>query len=199
MKLAASVFVAAALVSATGPQSFAGWFAESAPILLVGAGLALTYSRFQFTGLTYFLLLLFSLVVFTGAHYTYARVPLGDWMARVAGVRRNHFDRIGHLFQGIAPALFFRELLRRRVGFPRGRALFGVVCGLCLGLAALFELLEWQYALLQHGPVAEDLGAQGDRWDAQADMLMALIGAAAAQAFLANRQDRQIAAVRSVA
>jgi putative membrane protein len=192
MKAFASLFISAAIISAAGPQPFLNWFAEAALILIAGSVLIATHSRYPLTKLTYALFLTFSLVVFVGAHYTYARVPFGDWMSRAFGFRRNHFDRIGHIFQGVAPAILFRELLIRRVSFPRGRALFWVVCGLCLGLAAMFELLEWQYALIQHGPVPDDLGAQGDPWDAQADMLMALVGAATSQLMFARMQDRQL-------
>jgi putative membrane protein len=194
MKAFASLFVSAAIISAVGPQPFLNWFAEAALILIAGLVLIATFPRYQLTGITYTLFLAFAFVVFVGAHYNYAKVPLGDWMGQAFGFRRNHFDRIGHVFQGVAPAILFRELLIRRVSFPRGKALFWVVCGLCLGVAAMFELLEWQYALIEHGPVPEDLGAQGDPWDAQADMLMALIGAATSQLTFAKIHDRQLTA-----
>lgn len=198
MKWFASVFIAAAVVSAIGPQPFLGWFAEAALILIAGAVLIATHRRYPLTPLTYTVFLTFSLVVLVGAHYTYARVPLGEWMKAAFGFQRNHFDRIGHLLQGVAPAMLFRELLIRRVSFPRGKGLFWVVCGLCLGLAAMFELLEWQWALTQHGAVREDLGAQGDPWDTQADMLMAFIGAITAQLAFATAQDRQLGYERAV-
>jgi len=192
MRAFASLFVSAAIISAVGPQPFLSWFAEAGLILIAGVTLIATFPKYQFTGITYMLFLALALIVFVGAHYTYALVPAGDWMSRAFGFRRNDFDRVGHIFQGVAPAILFRELLIRRVSFPRGRALFWVVCGLCLGVAAMFELLEWQYALIQHGPVPEDLGAQGDPWDTQADMLMALIGAAVSQQLFAAVQDRQL-------
>ena len=198
MKAFASIFVAAAIVSAAGPQPFLNWFAESALILIAGATLIVTFPRYQLTGITYLLFLAFALVVFCGAHYTYARVPIGDWAMRAFGLRRNHFDRFGHVMQGAAPALLVRELLIRRASFARGKGLFWVVAGLCLGIAAMFELLEWQYASLSGGPGVEDLGAQGDPWDAQADMLMAFIGAIVAQKLFAARQDWQLGHERAV-
>lgn len=192
MKAFASLFVAAAIVSASGPQPFLNWFAEAGLILIAGTALIATFPKYQFTGITYMLFLALAFVVFVGAHYTYARVPCGDWISRAFGFKRNHFDRIGHVMQGVAPAILLRECLIRRASFPRGRSLFWVVCGLCLGIAATFELLEWQYALIQHGPIPEDLGAQGDPWDAQADMLMALLGATGSQLLFAAVQDRQL-------
>jgi putative membrane protein len=192
MKAFIAIFVGAAVLSAAGPQPFLSWFSESALILIAGTVLTATHSRYPLTNLTYTLFLTFSLVVFVGAHYTYALVPLGEWMRRAFGFHRNHFDRIGHLMQGVAPAMLFRELLIRRVSFPRGKALFLTVCGLCLGLAAAFELLEWQYTVFSGGASVEDLGAQGDPWDTQADMLMAFIGAIGAQLAFAAQQDRQL-------
>jgi putative membrane protein len=200
MKAFTTVFVAGAVLSAAGPQPFINWFAESALILIAGIVLIATYSRYPLTPLTYTLFLAFSLVVFTGAHYTYARVPAGDWLSRLFGFHRNHFDRIGHILQGVAPAILIRELLIRRAAFPRGKALFWVVCGLCLGMAAMFELLEWQYALIKTsgGGAVEDLGAQGDIWDAQSDMLMALVGAMGSLKLFAARQDRQLGHERAI-
>jgi putative membrane protein len=188
----ASILVAAAIVSASGPQPFLSWFAESALILIAGVALIATFPRYPLTGITYLLFLAFALVVLDGAHYTYAREPIGNWAARTFGLHRNHFDRFGHLMQGVAPALLFRELLISRASFPRGKSLFWVVCGLCLGVAAMFELLEWQYAAYRGGIAVEDLGAQGDPWDAQWDMLMALAGAMISQKLFAARQDWQL-------
>jgi len=192
MKAFTSILVSAAIISAAGPQPFLSWFAESALILIAGAVLIATFPRHPLSGITYLTFLAFALVVLDGAHYTYAREPIGAWAARTFGLQRNHFDRFGHLMQGVAPALLFRELLITRVSFPRGKALFWVVCGLCLGLAAMFELLEWQYAASRGGIAVEDLGAQGDPWDAQWDMFMAFIGAMISQKLFAARQDSQL-------
>ena len=192
MRAFASILVAAAIISASGPQPFLNWFAESALVLIAGGVLIATFPRYQLTGITYLLFLAFALVVLDGAHYTYAREPIGNWAVRALGFRRNHFDRFGHLMQGVAPALLFRELLITRASFQRGKGLFWVVCGLCLGLAAMFELLEWQYAASRGGPAVEDLGAQGDPWDAQWDMFMAFIGAMISQKLFAARQDWQL-------
>ena len=193
MKVFIAAFVGGAVLSALGPQQFLNWFSEAALILIAGAVLIATHRRYLLTPVTYTVFLVFSLVVFVGAHYTYALVPFGEWLRHALGFERNHFDRIAHIMQGVAPAMLFRELLIRRVSFPRGKALFWVVCGVCLGVAAMFELLEWQYAVLSGGHNVEDLGAQGDPWDTQADMLMALIGALGAQLTLARAQDTQLA------
>lgn len=190
MRAFASVLVAAAILSAAGPQPFLSWFAEAALILIAGATLVATYPKFQFTGITYVVFLSFALTVLLGAHYTYARVPIGEWAKGAFDLQRNHFDRFGHFMQGASPALIFRELLIRSAPFRRGKGLFWVVAGLCLSVAAVFELLEWQYALVKGG--GDDLGAQGDQWDAQADMLMALIGAVASQKMFGAWQDWQL-------
>ena len=187
-----AIFIAAAVASAAGLPTFTLWCYETCHILIVAAVLAVTRPRFQFTWITYITLLVLSIIVFLGAHYTYALVPIGEWMKQALGFSRNHFDRIGHFFQGVAPAMFVRELLIRRLALRRGPAVFWIVCGLCLGMAALFELLEWQFAMTRGGAVVDDLGAQGDPWDAQQDMLMALVGAIVAQLTLSRWQDRQI-------
>jgi putative membrane protein len=198
VKAFASILVAAAIISASGPQPFLAWFAESALILIAGAVLIATFPRYPLTGITYILFLAFALVVLEGAHFTYAREPIGDWARQTFGLHRNHFDRFGHLMQGVAPALLFRELLITRVSFPRGKALFWTVCGVTLGMAAMFELLEWQYAASRGGPAIEDLGAQGDPWDTQWDMFMALAGALISQKLFAARQDWQLGHERAV-
>lgn len=192
----AAAFVAAAVASLIGTESHALWISETIHILIAFAALTATYRRFQFTMVTYVILLVFSWVIFAGAHYSYALVPLGEWARALFGFTRNHFDRVGHFFQGAAPAMFVRELLIRRSGLRKGPSLFWIVAGLCLGMAAMFELAEWQWAVTKGGPVVDDLGAQGDPWDSQQDMLMALVGAIIAQLMLSKWQDRQIHAMR---
>jgi putative membrane protein len=189
----ALVLLAGAAASLIGATSFSNWISESCLVLVGGAVLVGTSRRYPLTSVTYTLLLALALVVFTGAHYTYARVPLGEWMRHAWGFERNHFDRLGHFMQGAAPAMLFRELLRRRLSIRRGLTLFCLVSMTCLGIAAGFEILEWHYAVITgHGCTADCLGAQGDVWDAQQDMQMALLGSLAAQLVLAPWHERQI-------
>jgi putative membrane protein len=187
------IFVAGAALSAIGCRSYSNWLAESALVLAGGGMLAAASGRLRFTSLVYGVLLVLALLVFTGAHYTYAEVPLGDWMKSAFHLKRNDFDRVAHFFQGAAPGLVLRELCIRRWLIRRNGLLFWVVTGMCLGLSALWELMEWHYAVA-FGPTStlSDLGAQGDPWDTQEDMQMALVGAMTAQLLLGRWHDRQI-------
>jgi putative membrane protein len=186
--------VAVAAVTAVRPTSYANWISETFPAW-IGVGLLVaTFPRFRFTDLVYAAVFLFGVVLFVGGHYTYAAVPLGEWMKTWFGFERNHFDRIGHFLQGVVPALLIRERLLRRRPLPRGPRLFFLVAGCCLGISALYEIFEWRYAVTFGGAAASDfLGSQGDPWDAQEDMTMALAGATLAQLVLGRVQDRQIA------
>lgn len=191
-------FVVAAVRSAVGCTSWGNWIAESGLMILGAGALAATVRRFRFTPLVYELVLALAALVFAGAHYTYANVPVGAWMQRAFSLQRNDFDRVAHLVQGAAPALMLRELFVRRTSIKRGVVLAALVSMLCLGFAASWELLEWHFAAaVQSAGRSEDLGAQGDPWDAQQDMQMALIGAVAGQVVFSRRHDRQIAAMRA--
>jgi putative membrane protein len=128
-----------------------------------------------------------------GGHYTYARVPPGFWVQDLFGFARNHYDRLGHLAQGFIPAMIAREILLRRTPLTRGGWLFFIVCCICLAISACYEFIEWWAALIGGAGATEFLGTQGDVWDTQWDMLMALIGAITAQLLLARLHDRQLA------
>jgi putative membrane protein len=165
---------------------------EVAPVLLVAPILVATYRRFPLTPLLYRLLFLHALILILGGHYTYARVPLGAWVQDAFGLARNHYDRLGHFAQGFVPAMAARELLLRTSPLRRGKWLFVVVVGIALAISACYELIEW-WAALAGGEAATDfLGTQGDPWDTQWDMFMALIGAITAQVLLARRHDREL-------
>ena len=131
-----------------------------------------------------------------GGHYTYAQVPLGFWMERVFGFTRNHYDRIGHFAQGFVPAILAREILIRRSPLVRGRWLFFVVLSVCLAISACYEFIEWWTAVLSGDSATAFLGTQGDPWDTQWDMFLALVGALTAQLTLARGHDRQLERLR---
>jgi len=178
------------------PRERFTWLMEVLPAIIGGSILVATYRRFRFTTLTYTLVWVFSLILMTGGHWTYARVPLGEWAREALGLSRNHFDRLGHVFQGIIPAMLARELLRRTSPLRPGKWLFTICVALSLAISAAYELFEWQYAVIFGGEQAESfLGSQGDVWDAQKDMAMALLGAVGALIGLGRWQDRQISAV----
>lgn len=156
------------------------------PILLA------THSRFALTPLVECLLALHALILMLGGHFTYAQVPLGFWAQEAFGLARNHYDRVGHLAQGFVPALLVREILIRRLPLLRGGWLFFLVACVCLAVSASYELVEWWAALLGGEAADAFLGTQGDPWDTQWDMFLALCGALAAQLAFAGVQDRQI-------
>ncbi len=183
----------ALIVSGIAPYSRATWYLEVAPVVIGAAVLVPTYRRFPLTPLLYRLLFLHALVLIVGGHYTYARVPLGFRAQDLFGLARNHYDRLGHFVQGFVPALLTRELLLRRTPLRPGGWLFFLVVCVCLGFSAAYELLEWASAVIGGSAADDFLGTQGDVWDTQWDMFMALLGALTAQLTLARVHDRQLA------
>ena len=187
------------VVSGWRPHDRATWLMEVLPVMIVLPVLALTHRRFPLTPLLYGCIFVHALVLMLGGAYTYARVPLGFELQSLLHLARNPYDKIGHFFQGLVPALVAREILIRgaQVRGPRMRD-FLVVC-VVLAISATYELIEWGVALAL-GQGAEDfLGTQGDPWDTQSDMFFALIGACAALLGLSRLQDRQIARLGNAA
>jgi putative membrane protein len=179
-------------ISAYRPYEMATWWMEVAPIFIAAPILLATYRRFPLTPLVYTLIFVHACILILGGHYTYARVPLGFWIQDLFGFARNHYDRLGHLAQGFIPAMVAREILLRRTPLRPGRWVFFLVCCVCLAISAGYEFIEWWAALIGGAGATEFLGTQGDVWDTQWDMLMALIGAASAQLLLARVHDRQL-------
>jgi putative membrane protein len=179
--------------SAWQPHDLATWFMEVAPVLVVLPLLWLTHRRFPLTPLLYTLIALHAIVLAVGGHYTYARVPAGFWVQEWFDLGRNHYDRLGHLMQGFVPAIAARELLLRTTPLRAGRWLFVLVTLSCLGISAVYELIEFGAAMGLGQGADEFLGTQGDPWDTQKDMLMAWIGAMGAQWLLARWHDAQLA------
>ena len=181
------------VLSGIGPHDRTTWWLEVAPILIAVPILAATARRFPLTPLAYRLIFVHALVLMLGAHYTYAEVPAGFWMKHALGLARNPYDRIGHFVQGFVPAIVAREVLIRRSPAKAGRWLTFLVLCVCLAISALYELVEWWAALLGGEGADAFLGTQGDQWDTQWDMFLALLGAAAALLLLSRLHDRQIA------
>jgi putative membrane protein len=179
-------------ISAVDPYDRGTWLLEVAPVVIAIAVLAMTYPRFALTPLVYRLLFLHALVLIVGGYYTYARVPPGFWVQDWLDLERNHYDRFAHVMQGFVPAMLIRELLLRTTILKRGGLTFLTVTSMCLAFSALYELLEWWTAVFAGDGAVEFLGTQGDPWDAQWDMFLALIGALAAQLLLAKTQDRTL-------
>lgn len=181
------------LVSAIHPYDWLTWWLEVMPALLGVAVLIATYRRFPLTPLVYRLILLHALILILGAHYSYARVPLGFWMQDWFGFARNHYDRIGHFAQGFIPAILVREVLLRLTPLRRSGWLFFLVVCVCLAMSAFYEFTEW-WAALAGGEAADAfLGTQGDQWDTQWDMFLAMTGAILSQLLLGGVHDRALA------
>jgi putative membrane protein len=183
---------AALAVSAIHPHDYLTWVLEVFPILIGVPILVLTRRRFEFTPLAYRLIFLHALILMLGAHYTYALAPPGFWAQDLLGLGRNHYDRLGHFAQGFIPAILAREVLLRTSPLQRGRWLFFLVCCVCLAMSAFYEFIEWWTAVVGGETAESFLGTQGDIWDAQWDMFMALAGALAAQWVLAGVHNRQL-------
>jgi len=188
-----AIGVIALVVSGIDPNDRLTWLLEVAPILIAAPLLIATFRPFPLTALLYRLILLHALILILGGHYTYAEVPLGFWVQDLVDLGRNHYDRLGHLAQGFIPAILAREILLRRTPLETGRWLFVLVTSVCLAFSAFYEILEWAAAVALDQSADAFLGTQGDPWDTQWDMFMALIGAVAAQATLAGLHDRQLA------
>lgn len=187
------VALAALVVSGIGPKDRFTWLLEVAPVLIGVPILVATARRFPLSPLLCRLLFLHALVLMAGGHWTYAEVPLGEWAKQAFGFTRNHYDRLGHLMQGFVPAILAREILLRRSVLGRGGWLRLFVTSVCLAFSALYELIEWAAALATGEAATAFLGTQGDPWDTQWDMFLALCGALLAQALLARLHDRQLA------
>jgi putative membrane protein len=181
------------VLSGIGPTDRITWVLEVAPILIAALILILTARRFPLTPLAYRLIFVHALVLMLGGHYTYAEVPLGFWMERAFGFARNHYDRLGHFTQGFVPAIVVREILIRRSPLASGKWLIFLVLSVCLAISALYELVEWWTALIGGEGADAFLGTQGDQWDTQWDMFLALVGAAAALLLFSRVHDGQIA------
>ncbi|MGB8634299.1 MAG: DUF2238 domain-containing protein [Rhodanobacteraceae bacterium] len=182
----------ALLWSGIDPHDRLTWWLEIAPILIAVPILVATRWRFPLTPLLCVLLAVHALILIVGGHYTYARVPLGFWLQDLFDFSRNHYDRIGHFAQGFVPAILAREVLFRRAGLHRGFLSVLVITLVCLGFSAFYELVEWWTATLEGSAATDFLGTQGDPWDTQWDMCMALIGALFAQAVLWKVHNRQL-------
>jgi putative membrane protein len=186
------VLVALLALSGYRPYDRGTWLLEVLPVVIALPILWATYRRFPLTTLLYVLIFLHALVLMLGGAYTYARVPLGFQIQDLFHLGRNPYDKIGHFFQGFVPALVAREILIRG-GFVRGRRML-VFIAMCIVLAisAAYELIEWAAALALGQGAEAFLGTQGDPWDTQSDMFMALVGGALALTLLSRLHDRQI-------
>jgi putative membrane protein len=196
--IASAVMVAALAVTAIGPYDRLTWWLEVAPVLIVLPLLWATRERFPLTTLLYALIALHAVILCVGGHWTYARVPAGDWVQQALGLARNPYDRLGHLTQGFVPAIAAREILSRRSPLRGSRWLPVLVASVCLAISACYEFIEWGAAVALGQGADQFLGTQGDPWDTQWDMFCALLGAVAALVLLSRVHDRALARLDGV-
>ena len=191
-----SLFFAVLLWSAWKPHDYPTWALEVTPALIALIVLVLTRHSFPLTTMAYVLILAHAIILMLGGHYTYAEVPLGDWLRDVTGGSRNNYDKLGHFAQGFIPAIITREILLRNRVLAHGAWLSFIVVSICLAISALYELVEWWVALFSEDAAESFLGTQGYIWDTQSDMFFALAGACCAIPLLARWHDRQLAALQ---
>lgn len=187
-----AIFVAVLAWSAVAPKDFLTWCLEVFPAVAGAAVLWFTRERFPLTPLVYVLILIHCVILMVGGHYTYAEVPLGDWVRVALDGTRNNYDKLGHLAQGFVPAMIARELVIRLDVFNSTRWRNFFIVSFCLGFSAFYELIEWWVALLSGEDAEAFLGTQGYVWDTQSDMGLALFGAIAALVLLGKLHDRQL-------
>ncbi|MEL5415152.1 MULTISPECIES: DUF2238 domain-containing protein [Serratia] len=190
------LLLAALIHSGICPYDRTTWLMEVAPVFIALPLLWLTHRRYPLTPLLYTLIFVHALILIFGGMYSYARVPLGFEVQQWLDLGRNPYDKLGHFFQGLVPALAAREILLRG-GYVQGRKMLGfVVCCIALAISAVYELIEWWAALALGQGADEFLGTQGDPWDTQSDMFCALLGALCGLLLFAGWQDRQIRRLR---
>jgi putative membrane protein len=190
-----AMFMVVLTWSAIAPFDYFIWLLEIFPAL-IGVGLLIaTFSRFQFTTFAYTAILLHCTILAVGAHYTYGDMPLFEWLQQQYDLSRNYYDRLAHIAQGFFPAIVAREVLIRLSPLESGKWLFFVVTSICLAISALYEMVEWWVAVTTGSAADLFLATQGDIWDTQWDMFLALLGAMAAQLIFAGYHDRKIAAL----
>ena len=186
------IFLAVLIWSAIEPKDRLTWALEAGPAIIGLVVMAKTRQSFPLTPLLYFWILLHCIVLMIGAKYTYAEVPLFDWVSEIFRWERNNYDKVGHFMQGFVPALIAREiLLRKQVVITNGWRNF-IVLSICLAFSAFYELIEWWAALLIGEDADAFLGTQGYVWDTQSDMGLALLGAIGCLLFMKKAHNRQI-------
>jgi len=197
-RLLLAVFFAVFVWSGIAPYDYFTWFLETFPAMVGLVLVAATYQRFRLTDIAYTGIVIHCLILMIGGHYTYAEMPLFSWLRDTFDLARNYYDRLGHVAQGFFPAIIAREILLRRSPLTQGKWLFFIVTCICLAISACYEFLEWWVAVGTGDDAVAFLATQGDVWDTQWDMFLALLGAIAAQLLLGRWHDRQLKAIARV-
>ncbi|WP_413789041.1 DUF2238 domain-containing protein [Bacillus kandeliae] len=179
------------------PASYSSWALEVVPALIGLIIVIAIYNRFRFTTLSYTIMAILAILMFIGGHYTYSKVPLFDWIKDYFDLKRNHYDRLGHLLKGLA-AIVVREIILRKTPLTVGGWLFSIVTSIMLAISALYEIIEWlAFKISKGGKVTQGfLGMQGDEWDAQWDMSLTLMGSILALLLLSRVHDRLLKEIK---
>lgn len=186
------IFFAVFIWSMLNPKDLFTWFLEVLPAIIGFVIIVSTYGKFKFTTFVYVFILIHTIILMIGGHYTYAEMPLFNWIRDTFSLSRNYYDRLGHLAQGFIPALVCREILIRKSIVKKGKMLSFVVVCICLSISASYELIEWGVAEATGEAADAFLGTQGDVWDTQWDMFMALIGSITALSLFSSVHDKYI-------
>ncbi len=190
--------VAAVLVwSVIGCHDLFTWFMEVLPVLIAVPALVWLYPRLRFTSLVYWLIAIHAAILMVGGHYTYSLMPVFEWIKHWFHLDRNYYDRLGHFAQGFVPAIIAREVLLQTTPLRRGKLLITLIMGVCMGISAMYELVEFAAAKATGSAADAFLGSQGDPWDTQWDMTFCLIGATCALLFFSRLHDRTLARTAS--
>ncbi|WP_309640984.1 DUF2238 domain-containing protein [Flavobacterium sp.] len=191
-----AIFFITLLLSAIHPKEYFTWFLEVVPALIGFVVLTLTYKRFAFTNFTYAFILLHCIILFVGGHYTYAEVPLFDWIKDTFHQSRNNYDKVGHFAQGFVPAMVVRELFVRKKVVANQAFFNFIIVSICLAISAAYEWIEWGVSITTGDGGDAFLGTQGYVWDTQSDMLFATIGAITMVLLFSKIQDKAIGAFK---
>lgn len=187
------IFFSVLIWSGIDPKDNILWLLQITPVIIGLILITTTFNKFPLTRLLYLLILIYSLIIMVGSHYSYSEVPLFDTIRPFLGLERNNYDKLGHFAQGFVPALIVREILiRKAVVKSKSWMNFFIVC-ICLAFSAFYEFIEWGVAVLSGKPAAISLGTQGFTWDTQSDMAFALIGSIIALLFFSKIHDRELA------
>lgn len=186
------VFFSALLWSAINPKEYFTWFLEVFPALIAFGILAYSEKTYPLTPLLYILILIHSIILMIGGHYTYAEVPVFDWLQQTFDLKRNNYDKVGHFAQGFVPAIVAREIFIRN-GVVNGKWWRRyLIISVCLAFSAFYELIEWGVAVASGDEAVAFLGTQGYVWDTQSDMAWALSGSIIALIVLRKMHDKQL-------
>ena len=190
------IFIAVFIWSLINPMDLFTWFLEVLPAVIGLIVIIITYKRFRLTNIVYVLILIHSIILIIGGHYTYAEMPAFNWLRDTFDLSRNYYDRLGHFAQGFIPAIIMREILLRNSPLRRGKLLNILVICTCLAISASYELIEWGVAEATGSAADAFLGTQGDIWDTQWDMFMALIGSISSLLLLSRAHDRVLGTIK---